>query len=204
MRIEIAPDFYCDDWEELATKLDPDGEWGKSPATWKRAIEVIQGRIQTRFLSCADKLQDTPYAGFAILALDCLLIETLQAFRRGRHAENASESREAYRTFLTSSVRFKNFFLGSTADDFYRNVRNGLLHDGETRRGWLVRAGEKYELVQRQPNRFVIVNGEKFHQALAGEIQSYLRDLAHPLERSLRKNLVRTMNDLCARSRPKL
>ena len=65
MRIEIAPDFYCDDWEELATKLDPDGEWGKSPATWKRAIEVIQGRIQTRFLSCADKLQDTPYAGFA-------------------------------------------------------------------------------------------------------------------------------------------
>ncbi len=203
MRIEIAPDFYCDDWEELETKLDPDGEWSKSPVAWERAIDVIQGRIQARFLGCADELQDIQYAGFAILALDCLLIETVQAFRSGTHAKT-NESREAFRTFLTSSPQFRNFFLGNTVDDFYRNVRNGLLHDGETRSGWLVRAGRKYELVQRQPNGFVIVNREKFHQALVQEIRAYLMNLSNPLERELRKNLIRALNDLCARSRPKL
>jgi len=204
VRIEIAPDFYCDDWEELETKLDPNGDWGKNPFAWERAIGVIQGRIETRFLGCANELRDIQYAGFAILALDCLLIETVQAFRSGQAAKNAKESREAYKAFLTSSPHFRNFFLGNTADDFYRNVRNGLLHDGETRRGWLVRAGRKYELVQRQPNGFVIVNREKFHQALLQEARSYLKNLSNPLEKERRKNLIRAMNDLCARSRPKL
>ena len=58
MRIEIAPDFYCDDWEELETKLDPDGDWGKNPVAWGKAIDVIQSRIETRFLRCADELQE--------------------------------------------------------------------------------------------------------------------------------------------------
>ena len=202
MRIEIAPTFSCDDWDRLKTKLDPNGEWVASPTQWQRAIEVVERRIQTRFLAPADQLQSVPYAGFAIMALDCLLIETLQAFKSGKHAENFKESRKAYEAFLTSSPRFQKYFSSARVQDFYTNVRNGLLHDGETRGGWLVKANAQYDLVDPQSNGFVIVNRQRFHDALVKDFKAYVHDLSGPARKDFRKNLVSALSDLCKRSLP--
>ncbi len=203
MHIEIAPNFSCDDWDRLKAKLDPHGDWDASPAEWKRAIEVVEGRIRTRFLDSADQLQAVAYAGFAILALDCLLIETIQAFKNGKHAETPKESRRAYETFLTSSPRFQKYFSSPRVQDFYTNMRNGLLHDGETRKGWLVKANPQYDLVDPQPDGSIIVNRERFHDVLVKDFKAYVRDLSNPANKELRQNLVSAINDLCDRSRPK-
>ncbi len=203
MHIEIAPNFSCDDWDRLKAKLDPRGDWDASPAEWKRAIEVVEGRIRTRFLDSADQLQTVAYAGFAILALDCLLIETIQAFKNGKHAETPKESRRAYETFLTSSPRFQKYFSFPRVQDFYTNMRNGLLHDGETRKGWLVKANPQYDLVDPQPDGSIIVNRERFHDVLVKDFKAYVRDLSNPANKGLRKNLVSAISALCDRSRPK-
>jgi hypothetical protein len=202
MRIEIAPSFSCDDWDRMKATLAQDGDWAASPAQWKRAIEVVQNRIKTRFLDTAARLQNVPYAGFAIMALDCLLIETIQAFKSGKHAKNPQESRQAYEAFLTSSSRFGKFFPPTVVQNFYTYIRNGLLHDGETRGGWLVKTDPKYDLLTPQPGGFFVVNRQKFHKALDEEFRKYIKDLSDPAQKTLRKNLVNAVEDLCKRSRP--
>jgi hypothetical protein len=72
-----------------------------------------------------------------------------------RHAEmaakNSHESREAHKAFLTTAHNFQTFFSARMAEDFNTNVRNGLLHDGETRAGWLVRANARRGIHGRAP-----------------------------------------------------
>jgi len=58
---------------------------------WNKVINIVYQRLTERFIEPADKLiefeQDLPLSqrkyGFAILALDCLLTETIQAFYDG-------------------------------------------------------------------------------------------------------------------------
>jgi len=202
VRIDIAPNFSCDDWDTLKAKLDPSGNWASSPNDWEQAVKILETRIKRRFLEPAKSLEGNAYAGFAILALDCLLIESIQAFRRGKNAKNSAESRKAHTTFLTTTPKFSDFFSDALANDFYTSVRNGLLHDGETRKGWLVKANNKYALVDPQPKNFVVVNRLKFHAALVSEFESYLQSLRDPAEITLRKNLVKALNNLCTRSKP--
>lgn len=200
--IEIAPNFTCGKWDALKPKPDPNGDWAACPREWERAVEVFRARIEKRFLDSVGRLETVPYAGFAILALDCLLIETIQAFKNGKHAETPKESRRAYETFLTSSTRFQKYFSSPRVQDFYTNVRNGLLHDGETWKGWLVRASPQYDLVDPQPDGSIIVNRERFHDVLVKDFKAYLRDLLNPANKQLRKNLLSPINDLCKRSKP--
>jgi hypothetical protein len=138
-------------------------------------------------MDSANQLQHVSCVGFAIPALDHLLNETLQA----------------YETFLTSSPRFQKYFSLSRAQDFYTNVRNGLLHDGESRRGWVVKASPQLDLVAPRPDGYVIVNTERFHSALRKDFKAHVYAISELPRKDLRNNLVSAPNDLCARSRPK-
>ena len=67
-------------------------------ADWAKAITIFRKRIQERFIEPVDTLieieRNLPRTrrkyGFAILAIDCLLIETLQAFRYGKVKDRKS------------------------------------------------------------------------------------------------------------------
>jgi len=189
--------------EGLKARLPANGEWRGAEALWGKAIGVLQSRIQTRFLDSASLLRANRYAGFAILALDCLLLETIEAFRSGKRARNTGESRVACIRLLTSSVHFRQFFDDGRAGDFFTRVRNGLLHDGETRDGWLVKSAERYSLVQDLDGGYVVVNRNKFDLALEAEFRDYLTRLSVPENTGLRLTLDRALSDLCNRSRPK-
>jgi hypothetical protein len=202
VNIEIAPNFTCKDWDALKLTLDPDGEWAACPPQWERAIKVFQARIEQRFFASIALLERVRYAGFAILALDCLLIETVQAFRNGKNARNTGESRNTHVAFLTGSPSFQIYFSATLAHQFFTNVRNGLLHDGETRNGWLIKATPKYALLDPQPGGFFVVNRRRFHAALIGEFEGYVGELRDPAQKALRKNLVAALDDLCKRSKP--
>lgn len=61
-------------------------------SAWREVIDAVQRRIQERYLTPIEELarfddeDELPYRpGFAILALDCLLIDTIQSFREGAH-----------------------------------------------------------------------------------------------------------------------
>lgn len=199
LRIEIAPSFSCIDWRVLKKQLSDDGRWESFENPWKEAIRIIRSRIQVRFINCIDSLSSRRYAGFTVLAIDCLLLEAIQAFKRGYHTKNPKQSRAAYKELLLNSPHFAPWFADEkSVDDFYTYVRNGLLHDGETRKGYLVKT--KGKLLEKMTNGSVLVNRKAFHHALCQEFTAYVDQLSHPIENQLRRNLVTAIDGVCERS----
>jgi hypothetical protein len=71
--VEIAPGFTDADWKALdLTREDH-----------LRAIEAFRLRIEERFLKPVRAIMSFSRSGFAVLALDSLLVETLQQFMKG-------------------------------------------------------------------------------------------------------------------------
>lgn len=73
--------------------------------------------------------------GFSIMANCCLLIETLQSFRNG-WGDTHKKSKLTFQQFLTTDKFFTE--LNTYQDDFYTNIRCGILHQGETKGGWKI------------------------------------------------------------------
>ena len=62
-------------------------------------VSIFEEQIRGRYLSLADELNTQEFSGFAVLALDCLLIETLEQFVRGV-PDSTSHSEEYFISFL--------------------------------------------------------------------------------------------------------
>jgi len=69
------------------------------------------------------------------MASNCLLIETLQSFKNG-WGDTDRRSKEAFKQFLTSNPNFTE--LNQISNDIYKNIRCGILHQGETTGGWKI------------------------------------------------------------------
>lgn len=127
----IAPNIKNDQYLHL--NLDD----ASSPG-WNRAIEIFDLRIKSRYLEPIDFLikedeKRDPVKrryGFTILAIDCLLIETLQAFREGL-PDTKGKSKDMFVRFLTQRKHFKPYFSTQQAERFYCDFRCGILHQAE-------------------------------------------------------------------------
>jgi hypothetical protein len=145
-------------------------------------FKVLHQRLRERFfrpvkeLRRYDSTTNSPMRpGFAILALDCLLIETLSSYRAGKSLKTGKSGR-AFKAFLREGYGFREFFAkGEMAADFYDDVRNGLLHDGETRKNWKVQKNTKLLLDCETRSR--IINRTLFHKAILCEYRQYFKDL---------------------------
>src|SRR5438445_376264 len=69
------------------------------------------------------------------MAVNCLLIEAIQAFRNGWQG-TTEKRKKPYRRFFKEHPSFG--VLSSQADELYDNVRSGILHLGETYGGWRI------------------------------------------------------------------
>ena len=73
--------------------------------------------------------------GFSMMANLCLLIETLQSFKNG-WGDSDRRSKKAFQQFFNDNAHFSE--VNSEAVSIYKNVRCGILHQGETTGGWKV------------------------------------------------------------------
>lgn len=73
--------------------------------------------------------------GFAIMANCCLLIETLESFYRGWPQ---SRNELNFLKFFTRENEFKEFATDDIPSQFYKHIRCGILHQGETTGGWAI------------------------------------------------------------------
>jgi hypothetical protein len=152
-------------------------------------FKVLHQRLRERFFLPVRQLrrrdsetQPTMRPGFAILALDCLLIETLVSFRAGTPLRTGQSGR-AFVDFLKGSRHFKKYFGNDDmASEFYRDVRNGLLHDGETRKDWKIRENTKFLLDCDAGSR--VINRTLFHGGVLCEYRQYFKDLRRAEERA--------------------
>ena len=189
--MEIAPGFEDSDWKGLAFTSERD---------WVRAIAALRKRLEERFVRPARSLLRRKRSGFAVLALDSLLVETLQQFLEGvpetpkivRNGRRVLASEEYFKAFLTSRY-FGPGFEDRTATLFYRTVRCGILHQAEVKGSSLVRRHRPLVRLSADQNG-VVVNPVLFHNRVEAAVRSYLADLRKPTETDLRRRFRDKMN----------
>jgi len=193
--MQIARGITNADWKKLDFN---------DPSDWERAISIFDKRIRDRFANAIDFLiaddeaVDDPNNrrwGFAILALDCLLIETLQAFRQGL-TDTSGKSGALFVSFLTSRPAFKSFF--STADlatRFYKEFRCGLHHNAQVFRDGLVWSVGP---LLRLDGQRMVLNRTALHSAVMTELDEYASELRTGTDPTLRQNFIAKMNFIAA------
>ena len=112
--------------------------------------------------------------GFALMATACLLVETLECFYKGwASTEKKGRSKKAFKDFFERDTRFFEF--KGLGEKFYKEIRCGILHQGETKKGWKIRRnGPLFD------KRTRTVNSVKFLNRLNGSIGDYARTLEAP------------------------
>jgi hypothetical protein len=96
---------------------------------------LIHKRFKERYL---DPILDGPKRhGFTMLAICCLMVETLESFRHGwKDTADRGKSEAAFCGFFQAHDEFRD--LRPVAHEFYRAVRCGILHQAETTHSWRV------------------------------------------------------------------
>lgn len=166
---------------------------------WTEAIIIFRRRIEDRFIQPVDVLLESERKlprterryGFVIMAIDCLLIETLQAFRYGK-VNTEGKSRSLITNFLQKSPHFS--WSSAVAHQFYNDFRCGILHQAETMGDSLIRS-EGPLLIEEASG--LIVNRTEFHRLLKCDFADYLKALKAGRPKSLREKFREKMDHIC-------
>lgn len=113
----------------------------------------IQERFNERYFQPIEN--SSARHGFAMIAIGCLVIESLESFYQGK-GDTKGESREIFNSFFKRDTSFKVF----ASDDnwFYINIRCGILHQAETKGGWkLLRRGPLCDINQKTINATIFI-----------------------------------------------
>jgi hypothetical protein len=222
MDADLCFGFSKRNWEELSQTLGANDE-----DSWARAIGVFERRMRERFFSGIDALfaADTKpdssssdstsseecIPGFAIIALCCLLIETIQGFREdppavatvpgsctypsGLCIKPPPGTNQQFIRFLNRPA-FGNAFDGKVAKSFAWGIRNGILHDAETRKWVIWRELPMGKIVAQEDDGYAL-NRSLFYAAVKKEFESYLLERRNPANTDLRQRFKEKMDDLC-------
>ena len=186
--MRISPRYTVDDWQKLSFSTEEE---------WQKAIDILEDRIRGRFLEPISQIEGYTYAGFAILALDCLLIETLQQFREGVHETPQGQSKAFFVRFLTETS-FGTHFSEEMAKVFYDQIRCGILHQAEVKGSSRILIREDIPLVKYTDDRKgLVINRKLFHQQLVREFEAYIAELREPSNQKLRVRFKKKMDHIC-------
>jgi hypothetical protein len=146
--------------------------WRKGGETGKDKIaEFFRERMRERYIEPVKALDSDERNGFSIMAQSCLLIETYETFRQGWKS-SSDKSKQAFCYFFDREDSFRDF--RGHAQQFYKNVRCGILHQGETTGGWRITRKDGERLFDTGTHT---VHATKFHALLADVIDKYRTDL---------------------------
>ncbi len=203
MEANLCLGFPKSEWKTLKKKLN-DGDEN----AWAQAIGVFERRMRERFLSCINALfvADTKpdlnspepghagncVPGFSIMALCCLLVETLQGFREGP----SPDTTEQFKSFLCRRAFDDTFKDDALAKEFVRGIRHGILHEAETRK-WVIWRDEPVGQIAAPEEDGFALNRTLFYEAVKEEFESYLRELHEPSNQALRQSFKKQMDDIC-------
>jgi hypothetical protein len=202
----IAPNYRVGDWKSLnLSNASP-------PADWDKAVSIFHDRMNGRFLAQIEALEKhqnpeiLEFSGFAIVALDCLLIETLGQFYKGiEQTPNKPKSPKGqpsphaqhFIDFFLGSRHFSNQFDAMKGKLFYEHFRCGILHQAQTKKKSRIRfdlniMAEYADAAN--PDQGLVLDRAKLHKALLDEISDYeglLKTPQTPADDDKRKNFIK-------------
>jgi hypothetical protein len=197
--LEIAPGITVAVWK----RLDLTNPMG---ADWEVAIRIFEHRIRSRFIEPANLLiQHEQYKergtfGFAILALDCMVIETLQGFREGM-IDHSGKSGALITACLRQGCFAEWFTSKAEANSFYHGYRCALHHAGQTDGDLRIRRSGP-AVVRDSSSGAIAVNRTAFHDLVKTDLADYAKELRSGSNPELRENFRKKMNALCGVSPP--
>lgn len=187
-KILISNNYTSEDF--LNIHLSPDS----LDCDWEKAIKIFKDRFQERYFTPISKLLEDPQTnGFAIMALNCLLIDTFFQFEAG--VDRAQNLHRYYIDFLKEHMG--NIISSEDiAKHFYYDIRCGILHSAETKNGSILSFdGEKViECLQEQTG--IKVNVVKFSKELEDYFNRYIDRLLKN-EGETRINFIKKMELIC-------
>lgn len=202
--------WTVEDWKAL----DLENEGG-----WETAVEIFEDRIRYRYLDAIDELQrsDNGYYslhaqrrfGFSMMALDCLLLETLAQFYEGlkdsdeaRRPPISLDNMQFYVRFLAhKSFVLSNHFDEITASMFYKQIRCGILHQAETKGNSTIwyrgkdHLDEPFEL--SEDKKSLRIYWFNFHKNVKEEFDAYCVCLRTNQPPDYRGNFKKKMDNIC-------
>lgn len=206
--MEISPLFTSDNWEGL--NLAPDS----SVANWEYAVQIFDDRYRSRYLNPIDALRKHEnrdifiYSGFVIMAIDCLLIETLCQFHYGVESSDILKQDNTYGHINNNQDVFVDFFNRSTefhgftediSGTFYTQIRCGILHQAESKKTSTIHINHaKQNVLVANNGNGISVRRDLFTDSLIVEYENYKNSLlANPPNTILRNNFINKMSLIC-------
>jgi len=220
--IRISPSARVSDWKAL--HMGPTS----TNAAWKKAVKIFHDRIDARFLAPVEAMRKhkewavREFCGFTVLAIDCLLIETLGQFYNGFNETPSMKEKDKalnprgkrhhwfYAEFMKQMMSLSNangFDTRRKRELFYSHFRCGILHQAQTKRKSRVVYKDKAEMVtspemvtfadDSDQDQGLIVDRNQLHNALVVEVTSYENLLLSPQSQAhelKRKNFITKMN----------
>ena len=158
----------------------------------KALANFIYDRLYGRYLKPFDYPEEDYRKnyknGFSLMASCCLLIETYISFTNSKYRNTTNKGRECFGYFLTSENKFVELAAGGLQangdistpkqgglpNDFYSNVRCGILHNAETKNGWVITRSDKKPYFNPTTKE---INAAKFANRLKSVLSRYRNNL---------------------------
>jgi hypothetical protein len=155
-------------------------------------ITFIDHRLRRRYIVPIKAIPNGSKSGFLIMAVVCLLIETLQQFYKG-DVETKGQNAEAFKRFFEGEAAlFPNCAEHSKA--FYTKIRCGILHQAETKSGYriLFKDGLLFDAEEKS------INATAFLAAMETCLDNYLGRLRDcKSHQPLWTNAVKKLHFIC-------
>jgi len=214
------------DWTKIRATINQKYDYDDS---WEEAIKLFENRVNRKFFDPIEliiKGKALKGEGFTIVMVQCALIEMFAAFREGKifnHRRSSSspkyeynKSQQMFTNLLRSAKIFKDNFWELTptkkvvidkpfsAEEFYTNVRCGLMHEARTKGNWHITATPLNKSVKTE-KQFLILEGGKikiYRTVLHHRLIEYLTDYLDELRKTdndgkeLRKFFARKLDNL--------
>ena len=205
---KIAGNLTITDWEELASKLDD-----SKSENWGNAFNFFEQRIATRYLNPIKAILNMDLntgEGFAVVNLQCSLIETIECFYNGwiyvypnflpiDGSPIFKKGKKIFESFFKNREPFISLQIDGV--DFYKSVRCGLLHETQTKNNWKIKSG--LVRIYEQNGDEKIIYREKFQRGLEKVITKYKEELLSSGGEKYRKNFKEKFKHICKESRIK-
>jgi hypothetical protein len=189
-KMKIAGHLTVSSWKKLEINLTI-----ASDDNWAEAFTYFDNRIRTRYLNPIKailEIGDDAGEGFAVVNLQCSLIETIESFINGwiyfndgirgnqkgwfKNKINA----KTYRNEINNEYIFVSFFNNHeffkiiNGREFYFCVRCSLLHETQTKNNWKIRLDTrrtKKNFVEEASEK--IIYRENFQRDLEATVENY-------------------------------
>jgi hypothetical protein len=196
--IKISPKYTAQNFLDLDLSQTTSNDW-------ETAIQIFEDRMNGRFFAQIKQLQSHPdsnikaFSGFVIVAIDCLLIETMVQFQNGLKETPPRKSVDAFHSFFQLSGSFSLFF--HTRDKsriFYEQIRCGLLHQAQTQSRSTIHVKKGAPVLDwinpADLAQGLRVHRDKFHEEIVRVFDNYIIRLKSRTDASLMSKFTDKMN----------